>query len=241
MQSGQPFQLLEKAAREVVEGMRSCGSVPCAGQLLLEKVLLHGFQVCRMAQALFEDLHSLHGLGIEAEARLLCAAVLHDIGQLVSMKGHHKHSYRLLCGDEQTLSLLGEERRPLQRLLACVPHKYRPMTALLARSHRKKEPHRLREFALLPEQDQKELMAGSALLRIADGLDESHLGTVSCLHAAEEEGTVTLFLSAKQPAMDSAADFAAAGQTLSGDAARALVKGRLFCAYFEKELQWKRA
>lgn len=235
MQSGQPFQLLEKEAREVAAGMRSCGSVPCAGQFLLEKVLLHGFQVCRMAQMLFEDLRALHGLGLEAEGRLLCAAMLHDIGQLVSMKGHHKHSYRLLCGDEQTLSLLGEERRPLQRLLACVPHKDRSMTALLARSHRKKEPHRLRGFALLPVQEQKELMVGGALLRIADGLDESHTGSVSCLHAAVEEGTVTLFLSARM-AMDAAAE-----QTLAGDAARALVKGRLFCAYFEKELQWKRA
>lgn len=202
----------------------------------MEKVLLHGFQVCSMAQALFEDLHSLHGLGSEAEGRLLCAAMLHDIGQLVSVKGHHKHSCRLLCGDVQTLSLLGEERRPLQRLLACVPHKDRPMTALLARSHRKKEPHRLREFALLSEQDQKELMIGGALLRIADGLDESHTGSVSCLHAAVEEGAVTLFLSTGSPAMDSAAE-----PTLAGDAARALVKGRLFCAYFDKELQWKRA
>ncbi len=60
----------------------------------------HLDHVATLAVRLFDDLTELHGLG-DAERELLRhAAELHDIGEAIALRGHHKHSAYLIENSE---------------------------------------------------------------------------------------------------------------------------------------------
>src|SRR5262249_41772276 len=54
--------------------------------------LEHSRQVARLALSLFDQTAGLHGLQGQDREMLEYAALLHDIGQHVSRKGHHRHA-----------------------------------------------------------------------------------------------------------------------------------------------------
>lgn len=104
-------------------------------------------------------------LGCAPEERWLveAAALLHDVGQLVSYRKHHKHSFQLIMHAER----LGLGARD------------RALVALISRYHRKKGPSRKHEeFARLSPEDQAIVRRVSGLLRLADGLDRGHTASV---------------------------------------------------------------
>jgi exopolyphosphatase/guanosine-5'-triphosphate,3'-diphosphate pyrophosphatase len=104
-------------------------------------------------------------LGCEPEERLLleAAGLLHDVGQLVSYRKHHKHSYQLIMHAER----LG------------LPPRERGLVALISRYHRRTGPRKKHaEFAALPAADQAVVRRLSGLLRVADGLDRGHTAAV---------------------------------------------------------------
>ena len=81
----------------------------------------HAKQVARLAVSLFDQLAAQHQLGRNERAILKGAALLHEVGQLISFSAHHKHSaYMIRNADLPGLS----EREKL-------------MTACVARYHRK--------------------------------------------------------------------------------------------------------
>jgi exopolyphosphatase/guanosine-5'-triphosphate,3'-diphosphate pyrophosphatase len=126
----------------------------------------HVEQVRTLALVLFDQLGE--ELGCEPEERLLleAAGLLHDVGQLVSYRKHHKHSYELITHAER----LG------------LPARERGLVALISRYHRKTGPRRKHaEFAALPETDQAIVRRLSGLLRVADGLDRGHTAAVENL------------------------------------------------------------
>src|SRR5688572_16053883 len=84
----------------------------------------HGQQVARLALSLFDQLDKLHGLGANDRKVLLAAALLHDIGQIIGYRRHHKHSMYLILNSE--LPGLADEDVPI--------------VALIARYHRRAEP-----------------------------------------------------------------------------------------------------
>ncbi len=107
-------------------------------------------------------------LGCEPEERLLleAAGLLHDVGQLVSYRKHHKHSFQLINHAER----LG------------LPPRERGLVALISRYHRRTGPRRKHEeFAALPAADQAIVRRLSGLLRVADGLDRGHTAAVNTL------------------------------------------------------------
>lgn len=120
---------------------------------------------------------SLHGRLAEAlhsgpeDARLLeAAALLHDVGQLVSYRNHHKHSYQLISHADR-LGLDSHDRA---------------LVAVISRYHRKRGPSRKHpEFVALSPDDQATVRRVAAILRVADGLDRGHT-------AAVDRVTVTL-------------------------------------------------
>ncbi len=123
----------------------------------------HVEQVRHIALELFDDLGV--ELGCEPEERVLleAAGLLHDVGQLVSYRKHHKHSYQLIMHAER----LG------------LPARDRALVALISRYHRRTGPRRKHpEFAGLPPADQALVRRLSALLRVADGLDRGHTAAV---------------------------------------------------------------
>jgi len=124
----------------------------------------HTDQVTRLALRLFDELAGLHGLGPRERFYLHCGALLHDIGWVGGQKAHHKTAMRLILADEQ---LPFDER--IRRIVACV-----------ARYHRKALPKAKHEpFAALGAADRRLVRVLGGILRVADGLDRSHMDLVT--------------------------------------------------------------
>lgn len=142
----------------------------------------HSEQVARLAMALFDGLAETppirKALGLEPRARELleAAAVLHDIGILVSYRRHHKHSASMIrCAGPLGLS-------PAQT----------DVVAAVARYHRRSGPSLAHaEFAALDSAQRELTMTLSGLLRVADSLDRSHRSLVRGLSVrADRDGVV---------------------------------------------------
>jgi exopolyphosphatase / guanosine-5'-triphosphate,3'-diphosphate pyrophosphatase len=120
--------------------------------------------VARLSLSLFDQLRPSHRLDAEARELLDCASLLHDIGWHIASRGHHHHSsYLILHGGLDRFFSVND-----LSTIACI-----------ARYHRKVGPttrHRL--YTSLPAQARRRVDVGAALLRIADGLDRSHVGVV---------------------------------------------------------------
>lgn len=123
----------------------------------------HVEQVRLLALSLFDQLGEV--LGCEPGERWLleAASLLHDVGQMVSYRQHHRHSFQLIMHAER-LNLGARDRT---------------LVALISRYHRKKGPSlKHTEFAALPEADREVVRRLAALLRVADGLDRGHTSIV---------------------------------------------------------------
>ena len=123
----------------------------------------HIEQVRQLALNLFDLLSDSIETTTEERGLLEAAALLHDVGQLVSYRRHHRHSYQLIIhGDRLPLS-----------------HRERQLVALVARYHHRRGPRRKhREFAALEPADQQIVRRLSGILRIAEGLDRGHTSIV---------------------------------------------------------------
>lgn len=127
---------------------------------------VHSLHVASLALRLFDQTRRLHKLGDTERDWLEYAAILHDIGYLISERQHHKHAYYLITHSGLG-GLSGDE------IL---------MVANIARYHRRAIPHsKHEEFDALSSRSQRIVRALSALLRIADGLDRTHFSVVRTL------------------------------------------------------------
>lgn len=123
----------------------------------------HLEQVRVLALALYDQLAPDLSCLPEERALLEAAALLHDVGQIVSYRKHHKHSFQLITHAER----LGLGARD------------RALVALISRYHRKRGPSRKHEeFVRLSSADQAIVRRLSGLLRVADGLDRGHTASV---------------------------------------------------------------
>jgi exopolyphosphatase/guanosine-5'-triphosphate,3'-diphosphate pyrophosphatase len=129
---------------------------------------VHTTHVAHLALELFDQTRSLHGLGDEDREMLEFAALLHDIGQHVSRKGHHRHAAYLVENGE----LRGFEPSEIAFLAALVRH------------HRRGDP-KVSEarFGALDPDDRERVRRLAAILRVADGLDRGRRGGVEDLQA----------------------------------------------------------
>jgi exopolyphosphatase/guanosine-5'-triphosphate,3'-diphosphate pyrophosphatase len=137
----------------------------------------HVEQVRTLALQLFDQLGEKLGCGPEERLLLEAAGLLHDVGQLVSYRKHHKHSFELLTHAER----IG------------LPARERGLVALISRYHRKTGPRRKHpEFAALPPDDQRVVRRLSGLLRVADGLDRGHTAAVEGLGTELSDDALTI-------------------------------------------------
>jgi exopolyphosphatase / guanosine-5'-triphosphate,3'-diphosphate pyrophosphatase len=119
----------------------------------------HARQVARLAVSLFDQLHRRLELDEADRLILLAAALLHDIGQYISYRKHHKHSYYLISNASLP------DLTPDDTLLV----------ALVARYHRRAEPSPEHDgYAELSDETQQRVARLASLLRIADALDRQH-------------------------------------------------------------------
>jgi exopolyphosphatase/guanosine-5'-triphosphate,3'-diphosphate pyrophosphatase len=60
----------------------------------------HGLHVARLSERLFDAVADTHDLDAKDREILVAAAILHDVGQRIAYKRHHKHSYYLISESE---------------------------------------------------------------------------------------------------------------------------------------------
>jgi len=123
----------------------------------------HVEQVRLLALSLFDQIGEAVGCTAEDRHILEAASILHDVGQLVSYKSHHRHSYQLIMHADR-IGLGARERG---------------LVALVSRYHRRRGPKKSDPpFAALPPDDQALVRRVTGLLRVADGLDRGHTAVV---------------------------------------------------------------
>ncbi len=126
----------------------------------------HAEQVARLASSLFDQLGALHELPARYRELLRFACLLHDIGYLISHKGHHKHSYYLIRNG----GLKGFEDQEIE------------LIANLARYHRKGRPKKSHySFGSLAADERRALRSMIPMLRLANALDRTHYSVVEAV------------------------------------------------------------
>ena len=126
----------------------------------------HCEHVATLALQIFDGIKARYQLPASGRDVLQAAALLHDIGYLISHSKHHKHAYHLIMhGDLPTFAPQEVE-----------------MIANVARYHRRAFPKRTHPNLAGMSRDERRLIAQlSGILRIADGLDRTHSSSVSAI------------------------------------------------------------
>jgi exopolyphosphatase/guanosine-5'-triphosphate,3'-diphosphate pyrophosphatase len=139
--------------------------------------LQHARQVLRIAGSLWEQLAGPLELRLEDRELIESAALVANVGYLISFEGHHKHSYHLILNSE----LPGFERRQLQLL------------ASVARYHRGSGPKRKHsEYSELSPDDRHRVAALAAILRLALALDRTHQQNVGDVRVRVDDRSVQI-------------------------------------------------
>ncbi|MBC7836047.1 MAG: CHAD domain-containing protein [Phycisphaerales bacterium] len=143
----------------------------------------HCTHVAALAVSIFDQLAQLpsppsplagdEAFSDRARTLLEAAAIVHDVGYLINYSGHHKHSYHLIVHSD----LPGLSPREVH------------IIANVARYHRRAEPRlKHRGFAMLSKDDRRLVRSLSGILRIADGLDRTHMQHVQSVRLVSEPG-----------------------------------------------------
>ncbi len=158
---------------------------------------VHAKHVTGLALRIFDQLaeqqHAMRlpqGVTLGPEQRMLleAASLLHDIGYLINYAQHHKHSYHLIVHAD----LPGLTTSQVQ------------VIANVARYHRAADPKpKHRAFAVLSEEDRATVRALSGILRVADGLDRTHMQNVRGLEVRIDQKQAFFEVeAASEPAVD---------------------------------------
>ncbi len=144
----------------------------------------HGEQVRRISRTLFDQLVELHELPEDVGITLELAALLHDIGEVVHRKGHHKHSEYLILNGR--IPGLESPRREI--------------VASIARAHRRSTPGSPKHliYGALDADQQSQVRKLAAILRIADALDTDHRQRIIAISAELKSKTIVLNVSIRR-------------------------------------------
>lgn len=145
----------------------------------------HSAHVSKIALSLFDCLQKNLKLPAQSRKYLEAAALLANVGVVVSHSKHHLHSYYVIRNSE---------------LVGLTDHEIE-MIALIARYHRKSAPKLSHpEFAQLDEPDQQLIRSLAAILRIAIGLDRTQDGRVKSVTVRAEDEQFLIFAKASAKA-----------------------------------------
>ena len=170
----------------------------------------HCEHVGSLAVQIFDGIKTRYGLPASGRDVLQAAALLHDIGYLISHSKHHKHTYHLIMYAD---------------LPAFSPEEVE-LIANVARYHRRSFPRKSHPNLAGMNSEQRLLISRlSGILRIADGLDRTHSGSVTAIKAHARGDRLWLDIEAS-----------AAPDVERADAER---KSDLFKKAFDTELELK--
>jgi len=119
----------------------------------------HGTHTATLARTIYLATRQQHQMGEKEQLLLEVAAIVHDVGEFVASRGHHRHTYYLLVHSE----VFGLSQMDLE------------VVANIARYHRRGVPQSDHPaYASLPRPSRLTVNRLSAILRVADALDKSH-------------------------------------------------------------------
>ncbi|NMB79532.1 MAG: CHAD domain-containing protein [Methanomicrobiales archaeon] len=158
----------------------STGEIVSAARTLartVSRMLPHEQHVTDLALQLFDGTKPLHNLGAGDRTLLEAAALIHDIGWKGGRRKHHHRGADRVLADE-TLPLDIAERAVI---------------ALMIFSHRGRHtPEEHPVFALLSPTDQDRALRLASLLKVADGFDYDHTGTIHTIRCMTSRDAVTI-------------------------------------------------
>jgi exopolyphosphatase / guanosine-5'-triphosphate,3'-diphosphate pyrophosphatase len=133
----------------------------------------HGKKVAQLTVRIFDDLRPEHGLGDRDRVLLEVAALLHDIGNYVNLRGHHKHAWYLLSVSE----IFGLTQDDMA------------IVANVARYHRRALPQKSHlPYMALDREARVRVNKLAAILRLANALDADHLQKIQDVRLVAEDG-----------------------------------------------------
>ena len=133
----------------------------------------HARKVAEISVRLFDELRAEHGLSDRHRLLLEVAALLHDIGNYVNIRGHHKHTWYLLSSSE----IFGLSQDDMG------------MVANVARYHRRACPSKSHlPYMALDREMRIDVNKLSAILRVGNALDADHLQKVKDVRLLSEDG-----------------------------------------------------
>jgi exopolyphosphatase/guanosine-5'-triphosphate,3'-diphosphate pyrophosphatase len=137
----------------------------------------HAVHVALLCISLFDQLQTVHRLDPRYRTMLHVAALLHEVGNVISTRSHHKHSMYLIMNSE----IFGLSSREMQ------------IVALVARYHRRAVPRATHEVYGTLTRDRRIIVNKlAAILRVADSLDRAHQQRISSVECILEDEAVIL-------------------------------------------------
>ncbi len=186
LREGIVYDTLEK--RKEIETLRHLGRLrestiySIANQYNVN--LKHSNHIKKIALKIFDETQNFHKLGKKEREWLEAASVLHDVGYLISVEQHHKHSYYIISNCIMPGFTKDESE----------------IIANIARYHRKSLPKKKHEnFQKLPE-DKKEIVKKLAsILRIAEGIDRRQIQSIKEIEIYSNANFITIKLIPSEP------------------------------------------
>lgn len=153
----------------------------------------HSAHVASLSLQLFDATSSLHGLNVAARDYLEAAALLANVGLVISHSKHHVHSYYVIRNSDDLTGFTDNEIE---------------IIALVARYHRKSPPKPSHEeFARLDSDSQYTVRTLAGILRVAIGLDRSHDQRVRSVAVKRRSGTLLIQVTPTAPETDLELEF----------------------------------
>ena len=119
----------------------------------------------------------------ESRELLHAAAIVHDVGYFINYSKHHKHTYHLVMHSD----------------LGAFTQRQRELIANIARYHRGSRPRKQHSnFARLSRSDRSIVRTMASILRLAVGLDRSHMHSVQSVSLHCQEGVATIMIAAER-------------------------------------------
>lgn len=138
----------------------------------------HSAENARLALLLFDALAPWHEMDDVERERLEAAALLSNVGLVISHTQHHRHSYYVIRHSEHLVGFTDHEIE---------------IIALVARYHRKSAPRTKHpEFAALGKSDRGQVRALAAILRVAVGLNRPRSVRIDGISCSEKDDTLVL-------------------------------------------------
>jgi len=143
----------------------------------------HAKAVEKYALTIFDNLKKLHGFSRKERLYLEVASILHDIGKFVNLKSHNRISADIIL-DSTIIGFTDDEMA---------------IIANIARYHSMSIPTELHsQYNNLSPSNQMMVSKLSAILRLADALDRSHLQKIQDIKLELVDKKLNVFVSSKK-------------------------------------------